>query len=373
MASDTENRSDPIIDLDADQVVEDIERVTSSETRIPTSKPPQRRRGWLYVSIALFAGAVGGGWFYKDVLSVYLPSDQVKGLADKVALLDASNGALREQLSSVDKLAAQLKSDIDAMEAKDAQLAGLSEANQKSQSTTTDKLIALETALGDTKKALTELAARPVVQAGGEAQTLDTGVVTALQQRIESLEKDVASLKVKPAEVADNRAELSQGLSDLKAKIATGTGYRDEYERLNRMVPAASGLDVLQRHAALGLPNSQGLANELRGLIGYLPKPVVPGPVPESQSWWSGIYDSLSDLITIKIEGDVDWPAAASAAAAFADSGDVPQAIEQMLKIEGVKPAGVQQWIDRAKARLALETALASVEDSVLRVIAAKG
>jgi hypothetical protein len=44
-----------------------------------------------------------------------------------------------------------------------------------------------------------------------------------------------------------------------------------------------------------------------------------------------------------------------------------------LTKIDGAKPGGVQQWIDRAHARLALEAALKSVEDAVLRVIAAKG
>lgn len=372
MASDAQNRTDPIIDLDADQVIEDVDHVVSNN-RPPPAKTASRKRGWFFAGIALLAGALAGGWFYKDVLSVYLPSDQVRTLADKVAVLDASNGALREQLSNVDKLAAQLKSDVDSMEAKDTELAGLAEANQKSQSTTNDKLASLETALGETKKVMADIAARPVVTTEGTTPSVDAGAITTLQQRIESLEKDVASLKVKPAEAADNRAELSQGLSDLKAKIAAGTGYRDEYERINRMVPAATGLDVLQQHAALGLPDAKGLGGELRALIGGLPKPIVPGPVPESQSWWSGIYDSLSDLITIKVEGDVDWPSAASAAAALADSGDLPQAIEQLSRIEGSKPAGIQRWIDRANARLALEAALKSVEDSVLRVIAAKG
>jgi hypothetical protein len=372
MTNESYSTGDPIIDLDANQVVEEVEG-KASETASPSAKPTQRRRNWLYGAAALLAAAIAGGWIYKDVLSTFLPPAEVKILSDKVAVLDASNGALREKLSAVDKLAAQLKSDVDAIEAKDAELSSVAAANQKSQADAIDKLAALEQAIGETKTTLADLAARPIIAGDGAASPIDTSALTALQQRIESLEKDVASLKVKPAEAADNRAELSQGLSDLKAKIAAGTGFGDAYERINRLVPAAAGLDVLQQHAALGLPTAQGLANELRSLIGTLPKPIIPGPVLESQSWWSGILDSLSDLITIKIEGDVDWPSAASAAAALAESGDVLQAIEQLSKIEGVKPAGVQQWLDRANARLQVEAALKSVEDAVLRVIAAKG
>jgi hypothetical protein len=363
------SETDSIIDLDPDQVIENTDNLS---TAAPLKRGMQKRN-WLYLGVALLAAALGGGWLYKDVLSAYLPSDQMTALTDKVAVLEGSNATLREQLTNVDKLAAQLKSDVDSMEAKDAELAGLAEATQTVQSKTAEKLTALEQTLGDTKKALADIASRPVVAADGTAVPADAAVISALQLRIDSLEKDVASLKVKPTEATDNRAALSQGLSDLKAKIAAGTGYRDEYERIQRMVPAASGLDVLQQHAALGLPDAKGLADELKTLISTLPKPIVPGPVPESEGWWAGIYNSLSELITIKIEGDVDWPSAASAAAALADSGDLPQAIEQLSKIEGEKPLGVQQWIDRANGRLALEAATKSVEDAVLRVIAAKG
>jgi hypothetical protein len=377
MTDTSDINSDTIIDLDPDQVVETGGQ--RAEDGAPASQKPSRsNRNGLYLGAALLLGMLGGGWLYRDVLSSYVPSDQMTALTEKVAALESSNASMREQLTSTEKLAAQLKSDVDSMEAKDTELSGFAEANQKAQVAASEKLTALEQALGETKSTVAELAARPAAPVTSKGAPVETAAALALldqevRLRLESLEKDVASLKVKPAEAADNRAELSQGLSDLKAKIAAGTGYRDEYERLNRMVPAAAGLDVLGRHAALGLPNAQGLAGELRGIIGYLPKPAVPVPAPENQSWWSGITDSLSDLITIKVEGDVDWPTTASAAAALAESGDVTQAIEQMSKIEGVKPGGVQQWIDRANNRLAVEVALKSVEDAVLRVIAAKG
>jgi hypothetical protein len=51
----------------------------------------------------------------------------------------------------------------------------------------------------------------------------------------------------------------------------------------------------------------------------------------------------------------------------------LPQAIEQLNAVEAAKPVGVQQWIDRATARLAVEKAVQDVEEAVLRVIAAKG
>jgi hypothetical protein len=371
MKKNSDPKDDVIIDLDAEHVIEHED--TQAEKAVPPPKVKSSNRGWLVGTVALLAAAVAGGWLYKDVLSVYLPSDQVKGLAEKLAVIESQNSTLRTQVAGLDKLATQLTGDMDALEAKAATLAGLAEDTQKSQGNTAQKLTALDQALAEAKQSVADLAARPAPVAGATGSAVAAPELAALQQRIATLEKDVTSLKVKPAEAVDNTVALSQNLSDLKAKIASGVSYRDELDRIQRMVPAASGLDVLQQHAALGIPDAKGLSIELKNSIPQLPKPIIPGPVPESEGWWASIYNSLSDLITIKVEGDVDWPTAASAAAAFADSGDLPQAIEQLTAIEGAKPAGIQHWLDRATARLAVDKSLQAVEEAVLRVIAAKG
>jgi hypothetical protein len=366
MTNNTDTKTDTIIDLDADQVI-DHEESPSTTSKAPTASPKSRNRNWLYGVAAIAIAAVGGGWVYKDLLSSYFPPDHVKVLTEKITVLEGKNAALLDQLSSVEKLTTQLTSDMDALEGKEQALSSLAEASQKAVSDNAAKFQQLEKTLAETKQTIADVSSRPVVGTTGVA------VDASLLRRLSDLEKDVAALKVKPAEPVDNTVALSQNLSDLKAKIAAGAGYRDEYERIQRMVPAAAGLEVLEQHASLGLPDAKGLGAELKSLIAALPKPIVPGPVAESEGWWAGIYESLSDLITIKIEGDVDWPTTASAAVAFADSGDLAQAIDHLNAVEVAKPAGIQQWLERAQARLAVEKAAQSVEEAVLRVIAAKG
>jgi hypothetical protein len=363
---DINDKPGTIIDLDADQVVEDVASAEAKQAPpAPLSSP--RKNRWIYGAAALAAAAFGGGWIYKDVLSTYFPSDQIRGLSEKVLELESKNSALREEVVNINKLAIQLKSDVDALEGKELALESVVDGVRKADSDAAAKLNALEKGLGETRQAVADIAARPLV--GTNGASLDP----ALQQRVLNLEKDVASLKVKPAAPIDNTAGLSQNLADLKAKIAAGTGYSAEYDRLQRMVPAAAGLDVLAPYAALGLPDAKGLANELKTMIADMPKPVIPDAVSENNGWWAGVYDTLSGLITIKVEGDVDWPTTASAAVAFAEAGDVPQAIEHLNAVEGAKPVGVQQWLERAQARLSVEKAVQSVEEAVLRVIAAKG
>jgi hypothetical protein len=364
-----------IIDLDADQVIEHVDAPRAEEP-IPTIaeepfKPvakPAARRGWIIPAAALLAGAIGGGWFYKDVLASYFPSDQTRALTDKLDVLEKSDAAQREQLATLDRLSSQVASDVDALENKETAHSSVLTDVQAAQVGANDRVASLEQSIADVKKAVSDLAARPVVQGSGAD---DVTALAALQTRIDMLEKDVAALKAKPAEAPDNTAMLSQSLSDLRAKVAAGVGYENELSRIQRMVPAAEGLDVLQQHVA-GVPDAKGLAAELVTLASTLPKPAAPAEPQADDSWWGTITDSLSDVITIRSTGEPDWPATALAVAATAESGDLAKAIEALGAVDGAKPAGLQQWQERAQARLNIDAAIQSVEDAVLRVVAAK-
>jgi len=363
---------DTIIDINPEHIVDvsevdvsevDVSEVNVSEAAAPVVAPAKNttRRNGVLGAAALVIAAGAGGLLYKDVLSPYYPSDQVLALSEKIATLETSNTEMRDHMTSVERLAAQLKSDVDALESSDGNMASQLTVGETAQRAAADRLTAVENNIRVAQTALDDLAKRPIgTSANSGTAGADAALVTALQQRIDVLEKDVASLKANPVGGVSDVAQLSQSLADLKAKVTAGTGY-------------AAGLDVLAAHAALGIADAKGLAVELKALIPDLPKPIIPGPVAESDGWWAGLYRGLSDLITIRVEGDVDWPTAASAAVALADAGDLAQALEQLDAVEAAKPVGVQQWTDKATMRLNAEAALKTVDEAVLRVIAAKG
>ncbi len=350
-----------VIDLDAEDVV-----VDHTNDPAPPPLPPSPRRaaplaGWIVV--ALLGGAAAGAWVYKDFLSGYLPSNEMVAAQARIDTLEAQTKTLSEQLAAISTLAGETKSQVGnfttGMQGAAEKVTGLE-----------SRIAATEASIKSTKADIEKFKSAAPAAAG----PVDGGALAVLAQRLDTLEKDVASLKTAnaPTDQAAVTATLMQSLSDLKAKIAAGAPYRDELERISRMAPAAAGLDALSAHAAEGLPTAQGLAKELTDLIPILPKPETDMIAPDG-SYTDGFWKMLKGLITIRRIGEADWPTLASQCAALADSGDLAQAIEKIDKAEGAKPAALSGWRDRAAARIALEAAVEETSKSVLRQITSMG
>ena len=356
----------------------------------PPPPPPQQQRqrssrgSAAWIAAALILGAIGGGWLYRDVISSYFPTNEMLALRTRLAAAEANGAGLAQEIAAL-KQAADAASRAAATAGEtagvaarnaDAALSGVSQAGGRIDAL--DQRIAaaetsLEAASADLAQFRTSLSSGATQSGAGP---IDTAALAALAQRIDALEKDVASLESSAAaggagDKAAVTSTLSQALSDLKAKVAAGAAYPDEYDRIARMVPAAAGLETVGAHAAEGLPDAQGLTAELRAAIPALPQPAP--PVAEDNSYFGTLMKSLSGVITIRAIGETDWPAVAGKAADFAEAGDLNQAIATIDGAEGEKPMALTQWRERAAGRLQLEAALAQVSEAVLRQIAAMG
>jgi hypothetical protein len=354
-----------VIDLEAEDVVMDETRTAETPPPPPVpSKNPAFPAIWL--AIAVLVGAVAGGWLYKDVLSSYLPSNELATAQGRIDALEAQAKTLGEQLASVAGASDQLKTEVQSAAEK-------SSAAQDAAASVETRLAAAEAATQSAKAELENLKSA-VASGGTSSATVDPSALAVLAQRLDALEKDVASLKTvsAPSDQSAATATLSQSLSDLKAKIAAGASYRAELERISRMVPAAAGLDTLSANANEGLPTAVGLAAELTALIPLLPKPEI--ALPSSQnSYLDSFWDAMKSVITIRRIGETDWPDLAAKCAALAESGDLAQAIEKIDAAEGAKPSALSGWRDRAAARIALEAALEDTSQAVLRQITSMG
>jgi hypothetical protein len=376
MNSKDNNDGPEIIDLDPASVTDHDK--DSGRIQTPWAAPDWLRlsaRSPAIIAVAALAiGVVAGGWAYRDYLWRYLPNAEVSAIAARTEALTSDTAALKEKIASIEMLAAQLKTDIDADEANAAAAASAAKSASESVASLDARVNEVNTLAQDTSAKLNALSADLRKLAGGAGVTQAPSLSSDILQRLESLEKDVASLKALKNEGAADTALLSQSLADLKAKIAAGTPFSDELERLNRLVPAAPGLAELLQFAGAGIPDANGLTRELSSLTATLPSEgELQAVVPKDDSWTGWALDQFSDLITIRVAGTADWKRAAEQSAAFAESGNLQQAIGTLDEMGGAKPQGIEQWLKKAKARLAIEAQLKSVEEAVLRAIAAKG
>ena len=255
-----------VIDLDAeDVIVDDVDKPATPPPPPALARKSVPPAAWL--AVALLGGAVVGGWIYKDVLSSYLPSNETIAVQSRIDALEAQTRTLGEQLVAVSGTSDQLKIEIQNATEKS------STAQQNASAAIETRMASIEAAAKSVKAELEKLKSAPAT-GGTTGTTVDSGALATLAQRLDALEKDVASLKTvsTPSDQTAAAATLSQSMSDLKAKIASGASYAGELERLSRMVPAAAGLDTLSANANEGLPTAAGLAAELTSLIPPLPK-----------------------------------------------------------------------------------------------------
>lgn len=388
MTHEPDSEKDPpvkpqVIDLDAEDVTpaaspEDDRR----ETQAPPPPPPpppkaQRRRSMTpWIIAALLAGALGGGWLYRSTLSAYLPSNEMTELANRMAALETNEAAARQQIADIGSVAGTAKSGAEQLSATVTKTAELVTALDQRVAGIEDRIKQAEANLAAVQKdfgALRSSIASGASQ-GGSGGSADPAALAALAQRLDAVEKDIASLKTERSSGGDAEtiSALRQTLSDIQAKIAAGAPYAAELERIVRMVPSLGGNDVLRAYAEAGLPDAKGLAEELKQAIPSLPAPQANTPAADG-SYWDSILNSLGSVVTICDAGETDWRGLATQAADLAQSGDLPGAIALIDQAQGALPPALNQWRDRAAGRLKLDAAVAELVKSVSLVIAAKG
>jgi hypothetical protein len=360
-----------VIDLEAEAVIVEPE-VKADEPPPPPPPPippaPKKRSStgyWLLA--ALLAGAVGGGWLYRDYLSTYFPTSATTDLANRIATLEAQVKTQNDQLSGIATTSSDSQTKAAAAESLARETSAQIQGALEGAKSTNAKLQKLEGDLTATRTAIEALQKMPAPSSNG-ATPPDSSALAALAARVETLEKELASLKsAKASPGAIDSAALTQAAADLKAKFAAGASYKAEIERVARIVPAAAGLDQLASYSESGIPDAAGLAGELRALIPSLPKPDTGDESAVSEGFWS----ALGSIVTVRKVGEADWQAVAESAAVLAQDNKLAESISAIDATEGAKPAGLTQWRDRAAARLRLEAAAADFSAAIERQLAA--
>jgi hypothetical protein len=363
--SDDNNKSE-IIDIEPEDIID-------QKAEEPTSNAPENsgtsRKIFGVGAIAVMLAGIAGGWVYRDLLANYFPNDQVQAMSARVDMLETNTKSMSSKLDAVVGVTDEIKSQLGAAQAAAEDADNIALGLKSESNATTTSIVALQSALAKANSALDEL--RTKISSGTGSTT--QGDNLALGARVENLEKDVASLRQLGSTGTNDNAALSQSLADLKAKIAAGVSFQGEYGRVQRLVPAAEGLEELGKNAALGLPNAKGLAAELKAIANVLPDTQVAAAASQDESWWGTATSLIASLVTVKTAGTSDWHLLAEQSASLAELGELSKAVSTLEQGEGALPVELQKWHDRAAARLQLEVAVEITAAAVLRQIAAKG
>lgn len=362
-----------VIDLDAVDVTGDEppkESAGGEPPRQPTPDdiPRRARRAWGWPLAALIAGAVIGGWLYRDLLSSYLPTSAMTAMANRIGALEVSNRSLVDTMSALKQANDKRNADLD--NALGDAVTAASDAKAAVQKIE-PRLAGLEKGLAAGKADLDKLRASLGSLPAGSGGAPDAAALAAITQRLDALEKDVAALKTGGG-TAENAAMISalrQALSDVQAKIASGMPYRADYDRIVQMVPAAAN-DLLASYADNGLANATGLAAELRTTAANLPKPEA---AAASTGYIANFWQALTSIVTVRDVGDVDWQGLCDTAAKLAESGKLNEAVAALDGAQAALPEAIARWRDRAVARVKLEAASADFAKAVALTLAAKG
>ena len=354
-----------IIDIDPDQII---------EGNIENNPTPngQRKLGVYGLSLtALLASAVAGGWFYRDVLSTYLPSDQFHAVSARLDLVESTNKNIAQKLDAVVGLTDEIKSQLGAAQAAAEDARKQTGALKIDSTDVKSKLAMLDKSLSNANASLDELKSK--IASGVPNVSVGSQDVSGLTARVGRLEKELADLNNSPSGGArPQAAQLSESLASLTAKVASGAAYQDEIKLMSQLIPAAEGLDVLSSNAATGVMTKQTLAESLKEFSSKIASPTN-APEVKDDSWWGRTSNLFSGLITIKTVGEVDWKQAATQAAALVENNQTADAIKLLEKNIDVLPEALQTWRVNAAKRVSVDQALDLVNRAVSREIAARG
>lgn len=339
--------------------------ITDMRPALPKPDRPARAgliedwRDALWVLLLLLVAAFSGA-----LITRFWPAgsddDSAGNLPARIATLEASiaNDGRREVATLKDRVA-KLESRQKSIET--ALAAGAVGGNLAAIGTT----LAPNAAVGpgipavapapDVRKEIADLTAR---LAAAEAKT---ATLTALDTRIAKLEaSDLLDLA--------RRASFATAVANLM-RASQGSGpFKTEYDVVAAMMPDDKRLAEIAPLAETGLPT----IGTMIGTFGNVADAARDAEeAAKGKTWWDRLWTHFTSLVSVRSVGETQG-ASTDARLARGEvrlkAGDLTAAVKELSPIGGVARDTLKPWLAQAKARVALEAALADVN---VRAIAA--
>lgn len=295
-------------------------------------------------------------------------AERVATLEDDMADLAATVAELERAVPSTgaagDQAVADLRSRIDALEARLGQAEGLGE-----------DIAALAGRLG---------AAEQQIAAGRQETTGLTddvvslsGQVGALSTRVDALAEAVDQLQQRIASTEDRRmqaATLARTVAQLDAAIEQGEPLGDLLDGLRGLEvadPAASqAVEELEPLESAGVPSVAALRSSFDAITSRI---VHAARAPDSGGLLEQAAGNLMSLVTVRpvgadVEGDGAAARVARAEAALGE-GDLAAAVAELQELDGAAAAAAAPWLAEARQRLAAEAALNKLQERATQLL----
>ena len=320
----------------------------------------------------------------------YDPAPQAAALAALSGRVDALEGRIADTVRSLDGLApdraylAAMKDRMDTLAREVDALAGRLDGAQGRIETVArgardagmderveslaDRAGALETALSDADGAAAAAEARLAAS------------LAALESRIDGLAGRTRLLETaRPGRVAGTAA-LALAVGELGEAARGGRPFAAPLASVEALLAADGGvppgparaLRALERHAARGVATPA----VLRRALGATAPAILSAGAAGAGGWMDETLRRLAAVVTVRRTGDVpgaDAGARLARAEARLAAGDLAAAVAELAALTGGAAEAAAPWLDLARARLAVESALAGLQAEAVSRVAAIG
>lgn len=296
---------------------------------------------------------------------------QAAALDERLAAVEKDWAAIKDAPAAMQERIARLEATLKAME-KTAAGGGDVAQTAAIRRQIEDVTAALETRVGALKGDIDAVSGKLASLPRGAP---DTGASAEQASRLDTLTRDVEALRdeAKGAEAArGDGAAVAIRLTALTRAAEHGEPFADQLTALRDAAPEGSDLSVLDAYAAKGVAPLSGLR---RRFPERAKAALEAAPRPEGgTSLLDQFLDSASSLVRIRrVDGGGDEGAGAILAKMRKQlgEGELEAAVAAADTLPAPSREALAPWLEEARARIALDAALATVSDALARRLAA--
>ncbi|MGQ9368734.1 COG4223 family protein [Azospirillum sp. ST 5-10] len=209
------------------------------------------------------------------------------------------------------------------------------------------------------------------------AAEADGAATQQLQQRLAALGQEVDRLsgQVQARGDRESRAQaLVLASGQLRGALSSDRPFQAELEAVRTLAGSdgevAGALDAVAPHAGQGIPTRSQLAERFEPLGSRIVRADLEG---EGGSWVDQVKGTLSTLVTVRRQGGGVVGNGAEAVVARAEAavndGNLAGAVDELAALKGPAAEAAADWVAAAKARLAADAALRTLDGRALALL----